>query len=301
VTPRPRRGLRRAAIAAAAAAAAALAACASGGPPGGAGSGAPAPPAGPSAPPAGSADAAQPQLFALIAAVPPYQEPPDPLPLIRAVNALQRLGRARAIATLQAYLQATPRDRPERTGTFLIMRALFEVPDPPGYLPPMLVGAPEPPAPADPRALPRFPIAIVDDIPLRVTAGYALAGKAEAPEAHLARLAQGGVLRARPLAPPDDPLAAIDRIAGSAGTPFLRDAGLDDDRGRARILDQGLRLVAEVAAGPAGTGGERFPAGPDTDARWQAARRAVLARPIVWDAAADRYRFRTPDDHRLRR
>jgi hypothetical protein len=99
-------------------------------------------------------------------------------------------------------------------------------------------------------------------------------------------------VRARPLAPPDDPLAAVDRLAGRAGTPFLRGAGLDDDRGRARFLDQGLRLLGDVAAAPAGPGGERFPDGPDVDARWQAARRGALARPIAWDAAADRYRSR---------
>ena len=243
-----------------------------------------APPAPSAAPPAahsGDAAAEQRRLFGLLAAVPSYQASPDPLTLIRAVNALQRLGRDRAVAVLRAYLAAAP-PGDGRDGTFLVMRALFAPTDPPGYLPPMHVGAPEPAAPADPRMLPRFPLALVDDIPLVVVAGYMLAGKAERPEDHLALLA-GNSFLARPLAPPDDPLAAIDRLAGRAGTPFLRDANLDDDVGRARILAQGMRLL--------GLTGERFTPGSDLDARWRDVR-TLLARPIAWDAAAEQYRLR---------
>jgi hypothetical protein len=232
------------------------------------------------------------RLFQLIDAVPSYQAPPDPLPLIQAVNALHRLGRDRAVAVLQDYLRATPRDHASRNGTFSIARTLFEVPDPPGYLPSMRVGSPRPAAPADPRALPRFPIVIVDDIPLRVVGGYAIGGKPEAAEDHLESIAREGVLRAHPLQPPDDPLAVIDRLAGQAGTAFLRDAGLDDDPGRARIIDQGLGLLGELSKLPDRAAGSRFGSGSDVDARWQITRRAALAGPIVWDAAADRYRPR---------
>jgi hypothetical protein len=232
------------------------------------------------------------ELFQLIDAVPSYRATPDPLPLIRAVNALQRLGRDRAIEVLRAYLQATPRDQERRNGTFLIVHTLFEVPDPPGTLPTMAVGAAQPPAPADPHALPRFPIVIVDDIPLVVTLGYRLGGKPEAAEDHLAAIAHAGAIRARPLRPPDDPLAAIDSLAGHAGTEFLQAAGLDDDLGRTAILDQGLRLLGDLAALKPGRDGERIGPGPDLDARWQTARRAQLARPTAWDATADRYRIR---------
>jgi hypothetical protein len=231
-------------------------------------------------------------LFQLIDAVPSYQAPPDPLPLIQAVNALQRLGRERAVTVLRDYLRATPRDQERRNGTFLIVRTLFEVPDPPGHLPMMGVGSPRPAAPADPRALPRFPIVIVDDIPFRVVGGYAVGGKPEAAEDHLEAVAHDGVLRAHPLRPPDDPLAVIDRLAGHAGTAFLREAGLDDDGGRARIIDQGLGLLGEISQIPDRTAGARFGSGPDVDARWQIARGAALAGSIVWDAATDRYRSR---------
>jgi hypothetical protein len=174
----------------------------------------------------------------------------------------------------------------------LIVRTLFEVPDPPGYLPIMRVGAPRPAAPADPRALPRFPIVLVDDIPFRVVGGYAIGGKPEAAEDHLESIARDGALRAHPLRPPDDPLAVIDRLAGQTGTAFLRDAGLDDDPGRARIIDQGLGLLGELAKTSERAAGARFASGPDVDARWQTTRRTALAGPIVWDAATDHYRPR---------
>ena len=254
--------------------------------------GTPPPVAGPSNPGPSLAGAELQRLFQLIDAVPSYQAPPDPLPLIQAVNALQRLGRDRAVTVLRDYLRATPRDHASRNGTFLIVRTLFEVPDPPGYLPAMRVGAPRPAAPADPRALPRFPIVIVDDIPLRVVGGYAIGGKPEAAEDHLESIARDGVLRAHPLRPPDDPLAVIDRLAGQAGTGFLRDAGLDDDPGRARILDQGLGLLGELSQIAARAPGTRFESGADVDARWQTTRRAALTGPIVWDATTDRYRAR---------
>jgi hypothetical protein len=234
----------------------------------------------------GPADPDVQRISPLIAAVPSYQVPFEPMALIQAVNALQRLGRDRAVAVLLAYLRATPPGQPARDGTFLIARALFDPPASAGALPIMKVGMPEPAAPRDPHVLPRFPLALVDDVPLLVIYGYALAGKPQSAEDHLAELARVGVFRARPLAPPDDPLATIDRIAGRAGAALLRDAQIDDDRGRAMILEQGLRLAR------AATGTDQVAGATGLDARWQAARQALVAHPVVWDAATDQYRPR---------
>lgn len=223
------------------------------------------------------------RLLRLVDAVPSYSGDPDPLPLIQAVNALQRLGKARALAVLDEYLRVSSwLDDPGREGTFLVMRTLFEVPDDPGHLPPMFVGAPAPAAPADPRALPRFPLVIVEDVPFRVVYGYMLAGHPEQPEQHLEWFRRNGVIRERPLAPPAEPLALVETLAGASGTPFLRATGLDDENGRRFILAQGLRLVATAFR-------ERLPDRGPLDDGWRAVRAAYGARVLRWDGGADRY------------
>ena len=228
------------------------------------------------------------RLFALLDAVPAYDATPDPLPLIAAVNALQSLGTERAVAVLGAYLRARPPgDSGGRRGSFLVMRTLFDVDGGAGH-PPMRVGAPDVDAAAG-ADLPRFPIAIVEDVPLRLVGGYSLAGKAEQPEAHLAYYAKAGKVRARLLIPPADPLAVFDRLAGRSGTDFLRAGGLDSDAARARILEQGLRLVAGNGAPPPTVAGLT---GAELDRRWQELRAA--APPVVWDAATSRYRPAAP-------
>ena len=229
------------------------------------------------------------RLFAILDGVPAYDATPDPSALIAAVNALQPLGTERALAVLGEYLRARPpaADGGGRRGSFLVMRTLFDG-DGDAVHPPMRVGAPDVVAPAD-ADLPRFPIAIVEDVPLRLVGGYSLAGKAEQPEAHLAYYAKAGKVRARPLTPPTDPLGLFDRLAGRAGTDFLRASGLDSDAGRARILDQGLRLLSGHGATPPTVAGLT---GAELDRRWQELRAATPA--VTWDAVASRYRSAAP-------
>lgn len=186
------------------------------------------------------------RLLRVVDQVPSYDALHDPRRVIDAVNALQPLGRERAIAALREYLRiSSPLDDRGRDGSFLVMRTLFEVP---GYHPVMLVGAPTPPAPADPRAVPRFPIELVDDIPLRLVEGYLLDGLPQPPEAHLAYYEQAGVLRAAPLTPPANPAATIQRIAGAPDTTWLVAHGLDNAQGQALILGQGALMVPDDPA-----------------------------------------------------
>jgi hypothetical protein len=223
------------------------------------------------------------RLLRVLDEVPSYSEDPDPLPLIRAVNALVPLGKDRALAAIDEYLRVSSSfDDPGRDGVFLVVRTLFEVPADPGHLPVMMVGAPSPPAPVDPKALPRFPIAIIDDIPLRVVTGYSLAGHPESPESHLTWYRQHGVLRTRPLAPTLTPMTTLSTVAGTAGTPLLRTAGLDQDGGRRLLLAQGLRLLVTVFRG------ELAP-GADLDTEWQRLRAEFAERALAWDAAAGHY------------
>lgn len=162
----------------------------------------------------------------------------DPLPVIQITNALQPLGKRKALAALTEYLRLAPDWTEARHGVFLVLRTLFDVPVPPGYMPPMFVGQPSPAKPKDPRTLPRFPIAILDDVPINLVNGYMLFGSEEAVEAHVEYFEKHGVLRAAPLKPTDRPLKLLDAMRRA---PWW--AGYGDDR---RMTIQVLRLVQPV-------------------------------------------------------
>src|SRR5262245_4248262 len=65
---------------------------------------------------------------------------------IRAVNALQPLGKEKALAAVAEYLRVSPVsfDAPAVEGMFLVLRTLFEIPTPPGHMPVMHMGQPSP-------------------------------------------------------------------------------------------------------------------------------------------------------------
>jgi len=126
-----------------------------------------------------------------------------PRPIIEAVNSLAPVGRSGALAMIDSYLRhhdaAAPHD-----GLALLLRVLFDVP-PSGAHAPLRLGGTVPPPPPDPRALPRFPIILVDDVPLLLIRGYALGGDTEPVTVALDQLRRTGSLRAAPLVPHGTP------------------------------------------------------------------------------------------------
>jgi len=137
----------------------------------------------------------------------------NPRSVIRAVNALQPLGKEKALAAVAEYLRIAT-DWFESSGAhgmFLVLRTLFEIPNPPGHMPVMRVGQPSPPGPEDPTKIPRFPIYIQDDIPFLMVSGYSLFGQPEDPRKHLNYFREHGVIRSLPLVPPPDPAPSIRR------------------------------------------------------------------------------------------
>src|SRR5262249_14874680 len=89
-------------------------------------------------------------LLRLIDRVPSYHagDRSAPLAVTRAVNVLQPLGKDRALAVIDEYLRVASFWHSEaREGLFLVLRVLFEVPEDPGHMPHMFVGAPSPPSP----------------------------------------------------------------------------------------------------------------------------------------------------------
>lgn len=130
-----------------------------------------------------------------------------PAYVIEAVNALQPLGKDRALAQIDSYLEG--RDQSSYPdGLFWVLRVLFDVPAEQGF-PTAYIGRPSIPPPAEPGKLPRFPVVMVRDIPFLAVRGYILQGFPQPVEEHVAYFRDHGVLRERPLAPP----ASMDGIA----------------------------------------------------------------------------------------
>jgi hypothetical protein len=130
----------------------------------------------------------------------------DPTKVIRAVNALQPLGKDHALDQIAFWLRGHPNAQPQ--GLFWVLRTLFDMPAGQGF-PPVRIGQPNVPPPVDPGSLPRFPIMIVRDTPLLVVTGYDLAGMPETVDVHVAYFRAHGTVRDRPLAP--GPLAGLEQ------------------------------------------------------------------------------------------
>lgn len=215
----------------------------------------------------------------------------DPLRLLQAVNGLWPLGRERSLEVIAEFLRVSSSrvDRPARDGVFLLARALY---DPPvgEALPPMIVGAPVPRGPDDPALLPRFPLALVDDVPVAVASGYVLIGQAEAPERHLAWYRDRGVLRPVPLAPTARPVEALERFAMTDGPAMLpRVAGARPPWGwQLHVLEQARRLVTTVTHDdPHPTAEDQLPF-YDLGPVWARLRDAA-DEPLRWNATECQY------------
>ncbi len=121
----------------------------------------------------------------------------NPQLVFDAVNDLQPLGQDGALARLDAYLESRDVSR-DANGLFWVMRVLFDVDDGRGF-PPVLIGQADIPSPTDSTQLPRFPIVMIQDVPLLAVRGYALGGLPEQPESHAAYYRLHGSVRPQPL------------------------------------------------------------------------------------------------------
>ena len=239
------------------------------------------------------------RLLRLLSDVPPCRGLGyDPASLIRAVNTLRPLGKERALAVIREYLRVGGGE-----SMFLVLRVLFEVPDEPGHMPRMSIGAPYPPEPKDPTLVPRFPLVIQDDIPLMLVRGYLVAGAGSGPEPHVRYFQEHGTLRSKPLRPGGDPLAALDRFVASPqwlyeakyapgynprGVQVVQFSALDVANGRHMIMDQLLHLVADVYPLPQDRFGGILPF-RGAEARWRKIKSEVAKLKLRWDPQTNRY------------
>ena len=128
----------------------------------------------------------------------------NPERIVHAVNTLLPLGKKEALASIAGYYESADRQADPRQGLFWVLRVLFEIPAEPGYHPPVRLGAPRPAAPDDLRTLPRFPIVLIEDIPLLMVTSYILGGLPETVDSHLELFERDGLMRSGLLRPATD-------------------------------------------------------------------------------------------------
>jgi hypothetical protein len=165
----------------------------------------------------------------------------DPLHLIRVVNFLQPLGKDKALAIIGEYTRVVD-DAVEETWLFFLLRTLFDVPNPPRYMPIMSIGAMFPTPPEDLQTFPRYPIVIVDDISFSLLMGVAGGGLPEAPSSHVEYFRKNGKLRTTRLRPPDDPFLSLNHLHGTKEWTLL--AKLPDTRNQVAELHRILQGIA---------------------------------------------------------
>ena len=212
---------------------------------------------------------------------------PDGTDLIRAVNALQQLGKDKAIAELEKYIELTsgPDYHSESEIVFWIARVLF--PPEPGELlqrPAIGVFLDDRDA-ADSDKWPLNPMAVVNDIPFMLGHQISTSGRPAHPSSVIKFAKNHGILREKALAPTTDPLTAAE---------FL----FADDK--FKVLDEysrkeATRLIRSQALTMAGIALQKGFLGPVSfydeldDRNWKAVIAKTARRQISWDKKLEQF------------
>ena len=219
-------------------------------------------------------------LLRLIADLPrPWESGSDPRGLIRAVNAIQPLGKTKALAAMTEYLRVADEWTDHREGEFLLLRALFQLPEGQSHFPKLYVGALLGPGDASVS-----PLAIIQGVPFIMSNGYILAGRPEAVEEELPFFRANCALRDKPLVPTDRPLEIYDNLLKSA------DPGWSDPWEQIVLTEQLLYLVDTVYR-PFGAGGPSGVAGPDFKTQESRIRAELGKLALRWNAKTTQYVF----------
>lgn len=210
----------------------------------------------------------------------PFQNP-DTTNLIRAANALKRLGKARALAALEEYLDLVGR-YDDRDIVFWLIHVLFEPIRLDERIPtPLIAVAVDGDESAVADQWPDDVIVIMDDVPLMLGRGIGMGGMPEHPSSHIQWARQQGVLREKPLQPATDPFAVADVV--------LRTRWFRNHR-----RDNAPNLKAQVLAM---VRPRRIVQYPDelldftADDDWEEARNEVRRRGMHWDTREEQFVF----------
>ncbi len=214
---------------------------------------------------------------------------PDGVMLVQAVNALQRLGKDRALATLEQYVKLTrevgyyeSRDRSEIV--FWIMHVLFEPIRTDERIPPPAIAVflvhRESPQAAN---WPHDPLSIIGDVPFMVGIRIGMGGMPESPEDRLAWVRRFCVLRDQPLQPSVNPILAAQTLLESRQFQLLDE--YDRREATSAIRSQALAMAPSVPL--------PFPAhkrdAREADRQWAALVAAAQGHAIHWDNEQERF------------
>jgi hypothetical protein len=172
----------------------------------------------------------------------------DPLRIIRVTNYLQPLRKSKALAIIGEYARVRDDDTDE-TWLFFLLRTLFDVPSPPGYMPDMHIGALDPSPPEDRTRAPRFPVVIIDDVPFSMLDGAMGAGTPQPVSEHVEYFQKHGTFRGSKLRPADDPYPSFKKLLKSAEWRVVHDPIYEEFYAR-RVLPQVLSLVRTAYTPP---------------------------------------------------
>lgn len=208
----------------------------------------------------------------------------DPGQMIAMVNCLQPLGRQRAIALIEEYLRLCPQDHSfVAEKIMLLLRVLFE---PLAGDPPLRLGLPEPDEPKL-RAIPTFPLLLVDDVPILVVLGFSRFGTPLSVREDLAYFAEKGRFRKAPLVPTSHPWRIVESLERNAERlPIVR---TQSDRGRIQV--QIVAMFADSVPAIRNLG-ERDRSLIERADVWKKVCDELEKMEFVWDDATGRYRER---------
>lgn len=242
-------------------------------------------------------------------AIPDTGDRADPRALIRAVNGFHTMGKDKALATMDEYVRRHSQEpgNGERDSLYLVLTCLFDVPNPPGYMPEIPFGAPTPPTPSDRTLVPRFPLVIFEDIPLNLVRDYLSVRAVVSPLRHIAYFREHGRLRSRPLAPSPRPLEVMSRLEASPQwlwersyrsdqtvSSFVKDEmvtlkPVTQEWGRAMVREQLLRLVTSIYPIKADQDGHLLLQNDAAGEIWRKAIREVGRMRLRWDTDKNDY------------
>jgi hypothetical protein len=131
---------------------------------------------------------------------------------------------------------------------------------------------------ADKSLWPLYPLAIQDDVPFLLINGVLLAGYPQHPFSHLDWAEKHGKLRAQPLRPADDPIAAVDKLIAQPQIGRL----CGSDTLKIMLRYEAWQAIAHLVRVP--MGGNDF-----NGAAWEERKKLAAKLKIRWDVDKQNY------------
>jgi hypothetical protein len=210
--------------------------------------------------------------------------------LIRAVNAVRRMGKEKGLATLEEFLElSVPKLGlgPDQDTVVWIIRLAFESDPSKDIVPFPEVCGPlcRPGSPAR-QSWPLDPLELTDDLPFKVAGeqdGMSMAMNNS--KSHLEWAHENGVIRDRPLVPLNDPLTAAQEILSSQRLKSLEEH--TQERITHMIRDQAIMMVPDLVNQFPKPNKNNFADMVNYDAEWAALLEFSKQFDIIWDQQSE--------------